>query len=300
MSITLKQIEAFLAVARTLSFTEAAALVHLSQPALSATVQRLEEEIGARLFDRDTRAVALSAVGREFVDVANGLMTHMEHGVTRMRDIIAGKQGHLNIAAAPSVAAGVLPSMLARYRATHPHIEVHIHDVLSNVCAEMVLSGSADIALMPKRDSEPDLMQEVLFQDPLIVLCAAEHPLAQKEAVQWDDIFPHQLVVRGHESSVRQLLEAQYLRHGVAMHPAFQVNHVGTALGLIAAGLGIGVVPASLVKTVNMQGMATCRFDSDSATYWTICVTLPKFRSSPPTAQAFLRLCLEQSRSCPG
>src|SRR5690606_29137600 len=73
MNITFKQIEAFLAVARTLSFSQAAAAVHLSQPALSANIHRLEQTLGARLFDRDTRTVSLSVVGREFVDVACGI-----------------------------------------------------------------------------------------------------------------------------------------------------------------------------------------------------------------------------------
>lgn len=293
MNITFKQVEAFLAVARTLSFSQAAEIVHLSQPALSANIQRLEETIGARLFDRDTRTVTLSVVGREFADIATGLKDHVEQGLTRMQDIVAGKQGHLNIAVAPSVAASCLPNILIRYKAAYPNIKLRIHDQLSNICAEMVRSGMADIALMPERSDAEDLAQQVLFRDPLVVLCASTHSLAKKGSLQWSDIIACDLIVRSNDSSVRQLLDAHYLQHGAMLRPAYEVNHVGTALGLIAAGLGIGVVPSSLLNAVNMDGMTCCHFKKGLTPYWVICISTPRTRSASPAAESFVRMCLD-------
>lgn len=297
MSITLKQIEAFLAVARTLSFSQAAQAVHLSQPALSANIHRLEHTLGARLFDRDTRSVTLSVVGLEFFDVACALTNQLTRGLEHMREVVSGSHGHLSIAVAPSVAAGVLPSVLVRYRQAYPNIRLHVHDVLTSAGIDMVRNGSADIALLPEQPDADDLDQHVLFQDPLIVLCATNHPLASLDKVDWPDIFAHDLIVRGQNSSVRQLLEAQYLQHGQILHPAFEVNHVGTALGLISAGLGIGVVPSSLFHTVNMTGMHAGQFKAQATPYWTICATTPNTRSPAPTVEPFIQLCLAYLKS---
>lgn len=297
MNITLKQIEAFLAVASTLSFSHAAEQVHLSQPALSANIRRLEEIVGTRLFDRDTRTVSLSVVGREFMPIAIGLIDGIDRGMTRIRDILAGKQGRLNIAVAPSVAAGLLPDLLVRYIVDYPEIDLRIHDVMSNVCVDMLRSGAADVALMPMRSDIDDLLPQLMFRDPLVVLCAAGHPLARRRNLEWTDIIPCKLIVRSSDSSVRQLLDAQYLLHGAVLRPAFEVAHVGTALGLIVAGLGIGILPSSVMRTINMDGLVCCRFSKQSTPYWTICACTPSTRSSPPTVEPFVRLCLNRFKS---
>ena len=294
MQITLKQVEAFLAVARTLSFSEGAAQVHLSQSALSASIGRLEDILGARLFDRDTRSVSLSAVGVEFAQMANGLKDGIEHGMGRIQDILAGKQGRLNIAVAPSVAAGVLPSILARYIADYPRIELNIHDVMSNACVEMVRSGAADVALMPLREDVEDLTQRLLFRDPLVVVCAAHHPLSGKRSVKWHDIISSSIIVRSTDSSVRQMLDALYLQHGTVLKPAFEVHHAGTVLGLIQAGLGIGVLPSSVTRSMNMDGLVLCELDTKAIRYWSICVCTPKTRSSPPPVEPFVQLCFDR------
>jgi LysR family carnitine catabolism transcriptional activator len=294
MHITLKQVEAFLAVARTLSFSEGAVQAHLSQPALSASIGRLEEIVGARLFDRDTRSVSLSAIGAEFMPVALGIVGGIEHGMARLQDILAGKQGRLNIAVAPSVAAGVLPDILARYSADYPQIELRIHDVMSNACVDMVRSGAVDVALMPLRSDVEDLAQRLLFRDPLVVLCATGHPLAGRHDLEWQDIIASKLIVRSTDSSVRQMLDAQYLQHGVVLKPAFEVHHAGTVLGLIVAGLGIGVLPSSVMHTVNMQGLVRCDFSPRAKHHWSICVCTPKNRSNPSAVGPFVQLCFDR------
>ncbi|WP_159596252.1 LysR family transcriptional regulator [Hydrogenophaga sp. BPS33] len=297
MNITLKQIESFLAVARTLSFSQAAEQIHLSQPALSANIRRLEDIVGARLFDRDTRTVSLSMVGTAFMPIATGLMDNVEQGLTHIQDILAGQEGRLNIAVAPSVAAGVLPDILVRFMADHPRIRLRVHDVLSQGCVDMVRSGAADLALMPMRGDVDDLAQQLLFRDPLVVLCAPHHPLAGRRNLQWKDIIPCQLIVRSTDSSVRQLLDAQYLAHGAVLRPAFEVAHVGTVLGLIVAGLGIGILPSSVMRTVNMEGLAIGHFGKRATPYWSIGACTPKNRSSPPTVAFFIQQCLERFRT---
>jgi LysR family transcriptional regulator, carnitine catabolism transcriptional activator len=291
MNVSLRQLEIFLAVGRTLSFSQAARLCHLSQPALSANVKRLEEEGGARLFDRHTRKVSLTPLGHEFMTMATAMQASMNLSLARLGDLVAGRRGRVVLAAAPSMAASFVPGLIAAHAARHPEIEIELHDELSDVCLDMVRAGAADVALAPFSANADDLEQRELFRDPLVVICSSKHPLAGRPAVRWRDVqaFPH--VVMNRSSSVRQLVDAEYSRHGMKLRPAFEVAQVGTMLGLIAANLGIGELPRSLIHNVDLTGLAHLRI-SNKAAYRTICVVTLRGRSHPPA----LPLCLERCR----
>jgi DNA-binding transcriptional LysR family regulator len=295
MNITFKQIDAFLAVARTSSFSKAARLVHLSQPALSTTIRRLEEAIGARLFDRSTRAVSLSPVGEEFLAIATGLLENMETGLARIQSFVAGKRGRLVVAVAPSVATGFVPRVILEFVRAYPEVDVRLHDVLADVCIDMVRSGAADIALTPKRLDAPDLEQVDLFRDHLVLLCASHHPLAKRRTVNWADISAYDHIAKNGHSSVRQLVDAEYERQGSQLRPAFEVDHLGTMIGLIAEGLGIGILPFSLLHAIKMEGLAWRLFTPANAPFRTICAVSLRDRSAPPTVPPFVELCLRQA-----
>jgi LysR family transcriptional regulator, carnitine catabolism transcriptional activator len=299
MNVSLRQVEIFLAVAQTLSFSQAARLCHLSQHALSANVKRLEETVGARLFDRHTRKVSLTPVGAEFLAIANGMKEGVELSLARLADVVAGRRGRLVLAAAPSMAASFVPGLIAAHAALHPDIEIELHDELSEVCLAMVRSGAADVALAPYKVNADDLEQRELFRDPLVMICSAGHPLAAKAAVRWADVQPFAHVVMNRSSSVRQLVDAQYAQHGMKLRPAFEVAQVGTMLGLIAADLGIGELPQSLIHNVDLSGLAARRISSQAA-YRTICAVTLCGRSQSSALAPFLELCRRQAGSWPG
>jgi LysR family carnitine catabolism transcriptional activator len=290
MNLSLRQIEVFLAVARTMSFSEAARMCHLSQPALSANVKRLEETLGARLFERHTRKVSLTALGTEFLAIATGMTENIHLSLGRMNDFVSGKRGRLVIAAAPSMAASLVPGLIADYSVRHPDIELELHDALSDVCLEMVRGGVADIALAAFKPDATEYDQRELFRDPLVMICPLGHPLAQRPLVRWRDVqaFPH--VVMNRSSSLRQLIDAQYARYGIPLRPAFEVAHVGTMLGLIAANLGVGELPESLIHNIDMKGLAHRRI-SDKAAYRRICAITLRNRAQAPPLPPFLELC---------
>lgn len=290
MNVSLRQVEVFLAVAHTLSFSQAAALCHLSQPALSANVKRLEDALGARLFDRHTRKVGLTAVGREFLSIATGMTENMQLSMARMRDFVAGKRGRLVLAAAPSMAASFVPGLLAEYRQKHPDIEVELHDELSDLCLEMLRQGVADVALAAFEAKAEDLVQRNLFRDPLVVICPAGHPLARHARVRWRDVQSYPHVVMNRTSNLRTLVDAEFARHGLKLQPAFEVAQVGTMMGLIAANLGVGELPQSLIHNFDMTGLAHRRI-ANAAAYRTICAITLKERAHTPALAPFLELC---------
>jgi DNA-binding transcriptional LysR family regulator len=299
INVSLRQVEVFLAVAQTLSFSAAARQCHLSQPALSANVKRLEEGLGARLFDRHTRKVTLTAVGREFLAIATGMTENMQQSLGRMREFVAGKRGRLVLAAAPSVAASFVPQLLAEYLRDHPDIEVEFHDELSDICLEMLRKGVADVVLAAFEPNAQDLVQRELLRDPLVMICPADHPLAARASVSWRDVQAYPHVVMNRTSNLRLVVEAEFARYGFRLRPSFEVAQVGTMLGLIAANLGIGALPQSLIHNVSMKGVVHRRI-SNKAAYRTICAITLKDRAETPALPPFLELCRARAAQWPG
>jgi DNA-binding transcriptional LysR family regulator len=137
MNITIRQLQAFLALVELRNFTRAAAKVNLSQPAFSAMIRALEIDVGARLFHRDTRHVALTAEGQTF----EGSAAHsigVNVGVNSVHDVLQHRRGKVSLALLPSLAAGWLPSLLALYCKRYPGVEVRVDDLLSEGAIERV------------------------------------------------------------------------------------------------------------------------------------------------------------------
>lgn len=299
MKITLRHLEAFLAVARTRSFSLGAKQVHLSQPALSATVRKLEDAIGARLFDRDTRNIALTPVGVEVLGFADRLLKDFESAFAGVRALVEGKRGRLAIAASPSLAAGFLPKVLAAYQRRHPGIELQVHDALSDVSIEMVRSGTVDLALVPEKYADRELSHQELFRDRLVLLCPPDHPLAKLRTVTWRDLQPHPLVAFTGTSSLRMLVEAAYSKQGATLKPAFEVGHASTFISFVTHGLGVGVLPYSMVPLARAAGLVHRRITRPEI-HRLLCVVTLKSRSPSPAAQAFVQACVMHSSPEPG
>jgi len=299
MNVTLKQVDAFLAVARTLNFSRAAKLVHLSQPALSATIRRLEEAIGGRLFDRDTRTVALSPVGTEFLQIASGLLESVDNGLARIQRFVSGKQGLFALAVAPSLAAAFLPSVIKAFAAEFPGVELRLYDVLSDASIELVRTGKVDLALTPRVPDQDDLLQRDVMRDYVVMVCSRNDPLAKKRGIVWADLAQRPHIAKKGGSSVRQLIDEEYRKLGQVFQPAFEVDNIGTMLGLILGEFGVGLFPSSTIGSFNMEGLVCVPFHRTIRPYRAICAVTQRSRSSSPTTEGFLRLCRDKARTHP-
>ena len=155
LNLSTRQVRAFLALAEQKNFTRAAEQCHLSQSAFSTLIRTLEDAIGMRLFDRDTRNVELTAEGRLFLGGAARLMEDLRASLQDLGEHAARRRGRVSVAALPSLAAGWLPDVLAKFRDVYPGIELDVADVLSDNCVEYVRSGKADFSLAAARSSAP-------------------------------------------------------------------------------------------------------------------------------------------------
>ena len=240
-NLTTRQLRALAALAETRNFTRAAARCHLSQPAFSELVRSLETAVGARLFDRTTRSVELTAEGALFLESAQRLLRDLELSLEDLGEHVARRRGRVAMAALPALAAGWLPGVLAEFKAHHPHITVDVSDALSEACIDKVRAAKADFALAAVRANAPELRTELFCTDRFHLVCRKDHALARRRRLAVADLAGHDFVNLVRTSSVRQHVETAVWPSPV--RSVMELEQLSTVAGMVRAGLGITLVP---------------------------------------------------------
>lgn len=243
MKFSLSDLEAFVAVADLASFRRAAEAVHLSQPALSRRVAKLEEALGVLLFERTTRSVSLTAVGREFSRKARALLGDLEQALLGMDEIAATRAGEVTVACVPSAAYYYLPGFIKRYRERFPRIRVRVVDEAANAVLTAVIRGEADFGIDFIGAQEPELDFEAILEEPFVAACRRDHPLAKKRKVTWAELGRYDYMTVSRSSGNRLLVDNALARTADRPRWSCETRHVATLLGLVEAGLGVAAVP---------------------------------------------------------
>jgi LysR family carnitine catabolism transcriptional activator len=255
MNFNLSQLRAFVAVARAASFTRAAALLHLSQPALSVRIRSLEAVLGLRLLDRNTRAVRMTAVGRELLPVFERVLADIRAVAENARELAAGGRGTVRVAALPSVCTRLLPAAIASLRASHPGITVQLHDLVARRIVGALLAEEADVGIGTFERNEAGLEVSPLFEDRMVAVFPARHPLRAKRRVTLAELARWPLVSMDTQSSVRALVNRALAAQRIAAAPAFEVTYMSTALALVQARLGVAILPATAFELGTVRGL---------------------------------------------
>jgi DNA-binding transcriptional LysR family regulator len=287
MNYTLAQLRAFVVLAQEGSFTRAAARLNLSQPALTVQIRNLETSLGARLFDRDPRGVALTRIGADLAPNLRRLLGELEGALDEALDAARGRRGTIRIAALPSFAAGRLPRAVARFRARHPTIGFVIRDAVANKVVAAVQSEAVDLGLTAGVELTDEL--EILHegQDRLCVVFPSGHPLSRKRRVGLADLSEFPLVLMEAETSVRAIVNAAFVSSGRVIRPAAEATYMMTAVGLVRAGLGITILPAS-AKEIEAEPSLRMRPIDDDRFARRISLVKRRNRTLPPAAEDFL------------
>jgi LysR family carnitine catabolism transcriptional activator len=253
---TAHELEVFLALAETLSFRQTAQRMHLSQPAVSGTVARLEAMLSARLFDRTTRAVQLTEAGAVFAEQARFMRHQMDEALSRVRAVADAQVGRVSIAALPSLAATVVPPAFARFARDHPAVQLELVDRLAGSAHEMVRAGRVDFALTAANPAYADLQYQELSSDAFVLLLPVDHRLARgKAALAWADIaaLPHISMPAG--TSVRQYADLAFLAHKQRFAPRYEVEYLATIAAMVSAGVGVSALPELAARVAHTPGV---------------------------------------------
>lgn len=287
MHITLGQIRAFVTVASTSSFTRAAEVLGLSQPALTNRIRQFEDSLGLRLFDRSTRSVELTHVGRELLPIFLRLVTEFEGAVVNARDFVSRAKGVVRLACLPSCAATLLPDLIARFQLDHSNVTFEVEDALNSAIATLVREDRVDFGIAMADADAADLEQVKLFDDALTVVYPEGHPIADVADVTVETLAAYPLILMNRGSSVRDLVDAAFIAAGKTATPACQVRYMTTAVALVRAGLGVAILPSTAVE-IRTQARIAARPIDDPA--FTRTIVLLRRRNSParPVVQAFI------------
>nr|WP_314357097.1 LysR family transcriptional regulator [uncultured Achromobacter sp.] len=256
INLSMRDIDTTLVLGRTLNFRQAAAQLHLSQSALSTQIQRIEEALGVRLFDRTTRTVRLTAAGEVFMQQAATLQVAFRDAIAAVSGVTSAEQGQVSVAALPSLAARLLPRVLMAYRQEHPHVALKVRDTLSGPAFDLVRAGEVDFALTAADPQHADLHYVPLMSDSFLLLIPESHALARSSGpLRWADtaIAAHVSMVQ--PSSVRQYTEWAFLQNRIRFTPAFEAEHLTTIVAMVECGFGVAALPEIAAGAVSQTGI---------------------------------------------
>ncbi|KAA0012868.1 LysR family transcriptional regulator [Billgrantia pellis] len=255
MQPSIRQLKAFVAIADLGSFVEASERLHLSQPALSIAIRKLEQAVGGVLFNRSPRGVQLTPEGRVFLPTARRLIGDWEEALGDLGELFNKQRGKVTLAALPTLAAGFLPAVLADYRRRHPNIAISVHDVLANQVDDLVSDQRADIGFSVRPSGSEATRFEPLIDDHFVAVCPVGHPLLAHDEVSWESLLRYPIIAVSRLSSTRQAIEEVLQTLGSEMDLMCEVSQIGTAGRMVAAGLGVSALPSLSFRQISSEGI---------------------------------------------
>lgn len=244
MNFDLNDLLAFRAVAELGNFRKAAESVHISQPAFSRRIEKLEQALGTRLLERTTRRVNLTAVGRDFDRQLRSILDALDTTLLGIRGVAATRMGEVTIACVPSAVNYFLSGVIALYHQRYPRIRVKIIDDSANEVLLAVARGEADFGLNFIGSQENDVEFEPLLEEQFVAACRRDHPLAKMKQVRWAELANYDYISVGKASGNRLLLDQALAGLTGQPQSMYETQHGTTMVGLVEAGLGVAAVPS--------------------------------------------------------
>jgi LysR family transcriptional regulator, transcription activator of glutamate synthase operon len=243
--VELRQLRSFLAVARLRHFTRASRELHIAQPALSQQIRRLEAELGIELLSRTSRRVRLTEAGEVLAVRAQRALAELDSAVAELGELSGLVRGRLTIGALPAIGPLDPPALLAGFHAAHPGVDLRLREETADEVLALLRSDELDFAIsfVDPEGGAADLGRVTLFEEELVLVTAAGHPLAARDVVHSSDLATEALIVTTPGSAIRRTIEQALGSAGVSPRIAFESNELATLLGLAERGMGIAVLP---------------------------------------------------------
>ena len=263
----LRQIQYFQCVAEELSFTKAALRLHITQPPLSRQIQQLEQELGAELFERLGRSIRLTDAGKFFFDKTSQFSARLEDIAIATRRIAEKRKQWFGIGFVPSMLYGFWPLLIRNVNAMNEQVEIGLSEMTTLQQFKALKAGHIDIGFGRILLDDPDIERLVLVEEPLVVVVPKNHRLSKRAALGVEDIVrePFVLYPAKPRPSYADHITGLFERFGHGLTVSFEANEMQTAIGLVAAGLGITLVPGS-VQCMQRDDIDLIAFNAPSFT----------------------------------
>ncbi|MBP7451272.1 MAG: LysR family transcriptional regulator [Ottowia sp.] len=255
LTLKLAQLQAFVHIVAAGSFRGAALQMEVSQPALSRAIQQAEGLLGARLFDRDTRHLQITAVGRELLPIAQRVLREFDASFGELGQFLQGHTGTVAVVSLPSIGASLLAPAVASFRALYPQVEFRLIEAPAENLLRMIEEGQADFGLSVKPMPDRRLRYRHLLDDPFVLLCRQDDPLAVRKEVPWSIFATRPFIGSQPRSSIRQITDAVFLQRRMSVRASLEYPSVSAGASMVLAGAGITALPRLALSLVNMEGM---------------------------------------------
>ena len=291
----LTQLEFFLMVVAEGSFSKAAVRVYRTQPAVSIAIRRLEEEIGAPLFDRSQKAPTLTDAGELVYDYAQRILALRDQAHNVVAELRALQRGRVRIGANESTSLYILPQLILEYREQHPNVKVEIFRHVSERLPREVLDRNVDFALLAFEPVDSDLESFTILQDALVLIMSPDHPLAKRESVKIKELGTESFLAHNVQTASRHKVVETFAQHHTPLNITLELATVETIKRFVQLKVGLAFVPHMCVSeelergtlaTIPVQGLSYVR------TLW---VTHRRQMTFSHAAAAFLEVLRHQA-----
>lgn len=240
----IRQLRYFIEVAKRQHFIQTSREMHVAQSALSRQIAQLEKELGAALFEREGRNVRLTRVGKLFLTRAKNALAELERGKREIRAFLDPEMGEVRVGFPHSLAIRLIPNMIAGFRRRHPKTRFTLRQGPAAEVTEWIERGDLDLALVsPPPENEPSLLSEDLFEEELLAIVPPEHPLATRKSIQLKELSEDAFIFLRSGYSLRSISWKACRDAGFTPYIAFEGEETDTVRGLVAAGLGVSLMP---------------------------------------------------------
>lgn len=285
-----RRLQVFYTVAKQLSFTKAAELLFMTQPAVTFQVKQLEEHFNTRLFERSHSKITLTPAGEIALDYAERILSLSAEMDTRLGELTDQISGALLIGASTTIAEYMLPRILGEFKARYPQVQARLTVANSETVESKIVDHTLDVGLVEAPSHHPNLITDVCCNDELVVICSPQHRFAQLAAVNSSHLAEEPYVSREGGSGTRQVIDAYFRQAGIAPEDLNIVMELGSReaiKGAVEAGLGIAIVSrATILKELKLGDLVAVPIDPPLIRPLTLVYAQEKFRSR--LLQAFL------------
>lgn len=291
----LEQLQAFLAVAETGNFQQAAQKCGVSQSTISRQVQSLEATVGISLFHRQGNA-KLTLGGDRLLNHARKICHIWSIAEQELLDLQAGKQTELCVASIPSACAYQLPPILQRFSKTYPNVQLRVTTLGSDRALKVLKDGLIDIAIVmnnPFLTASSEMVVERLYEERIQLLLPANHPLSKKEVLNWRDLHNCPQVVFKEGYGLQRMVQDQFNRQGICLNAVLELNSLEAFRGVVKQGRLVALLPETfLVELTHEPELVVRSLGEPSLTREIVLVTTSDRIQIPPI-QYFCKLAAE-------
>ncbi|MCM3724009.1 MULTISPECIES: LysR family transcriptional regulator [Solibacillus] len=286
----IEQLQYFKTVATMQHMTRAAEVLAISQPALSKSIANIEQNLGVPLFNREGRSIYLNRFGELFLQSVNVILDEYDRIKEEFEDIIKPGSGEVSFGFIHTLGMEIVPELIASTSEAFPNMQFSLTQATSLSLLKRLEEGAIDLCLSQKIESKViEIETEELFVEELFVIVPTTHPLAQQDAVKFEEVKNEPFIAIKKGNSLRQLVDELFLERGIVLNTTFAAEEMHTVAGFVGAGMGISVIP-------NIKGLdhyKVKRLKLDPPCYRSVCVSWAKNRYLPPAVSEFKQYLLD-------